>query len=393
MKEQFRRGGWRYLSFILLDLICLTAANAAAAALYPVFGEWSYGMADHAAAAAYMLVIDVFVTVAFNTLDRVLRRGKRKEAAECFKHTVFSFVILALVLFSVKQGAAYSRMTIYTAYAFYFILLVFCHIGWKEILKRGRKRQSAPSALLVTTAGYRKEGAAAAAKAGTAVKGIFLTDRTNEVPDGEIPVIVDKKDAVAFVCWEWIDKIFICGPESMDVPDSLLSACRQMGIPVRRAPAGKNLDYEIIRIRTALLKDDPTTGLSFFEGEHDIPFQIRRFYTVFESEQERQKGFHAHKQSWHLFFCPYGAVDVLVDTGKERKKVPLSDPSTGLILHPGVWREMTWKKEGSVLCVAASGHYDPEKLRNDYSEYLEFLQEKERATTMESAEIMGEVVG
>ena len=150
--------------------------------------------------------------------------------------------------------------------------------------------------------------------------------------------------------------------------------------------------YEVIKIRTALQKDDRKTGLSFFEGEHDIPFRISRLYTIYESEEDNQKGFHAHKQSWHLLFCPYGAIDVMIDTGKERKTINLADPSIGLILHPSVWREMSWKREGSVLCVAASGHYDADKLRDNYNEYLKFLQEKEWSATIESAEIMGEVI-
>ena len=53
---------------------------------------------------------------------------------------------------------------------------------------------------------------------------------------------------------------------------------------------------------------------------------------------------------------------------------------------------MVWKKPGSVLCVAASGHYDSDKLRNNYDEYLKFLQEKEWSATVESAEILGGVI-
>ncbi len=136
-------------------------------------------------------------------------------------------------------------------------------------------------------------------------------------------------------------------------------------------------------------KDDKRTGLSFFESEHDIPFRISRLYSIYESEQDKQKGFHPHKQSWHLLFCPYGQVDVLIDTGKERRVISLSDPSVGLILNPNVWREMSCKIPGSVLCVAASGHYDADRLRNDYREYLKFLQEKEWNATIESEEIMG----
>lgn len=392
MKDQLKRGRLKFISFIFLDIVCLIIANLIAVYVYLELSYLSFAIIDYAVVVAYMAVIDVVVTIAFNSLNRVLRRRKKKEIIESAKHVLISFVLLALFLFSTKQGAEFSRATIYLAYVLYFILLVLCRIAWKKVLYISESGKVIPTALLVTTAGYASEGLDAVENAGMVVKGIFITDKTNEGIIRNIPTIVERQDATAFLCWEWIDKVYICGPDNIDVPESLPNACSQMGIPVYTAPARKSLDYEVIKIRTALQKDDKNTGLSFFEGEHDIPFRISRFYTIFESEQDNQNGFHAHKQSWHLLFCPHGSIDVIVDTGKERETINLSDPSTGLILHPSVWREMYWKRTGSVLCVAASGHYDSDRLRDDYNEYLKFLQEKEWSATIESAEIMGEIL-
>lgn len=392
MKEQLRRGRLKYISFIGLDLICLVFANIIAARIYLDNSSLSYTYADYAIIVAYMAVIDVFVTLAFNSLNRVLRRKKRKEIIESLKHVVISFVILALLLFSTKQGAEYSRVTIYMAYGLYYVLIVLARIVWKELLKLNRSERQIPTALLVTTTGYADEGLGVVENAGIVVKAMFITDKTNEGIVRNIPSIVDRQDAEAFLCWEWIDKVYICGPDIIDVPDNLIVGCRQMEIPVYKAPAGKSFDFEVVKIRTALQEDKKDTGLSFFESEHDVPFRVSRIYTIFNSEQDNQRGYHAHKQSWHLLFCPYGSIDVIIDTGRERKVISLSHPSTGLILHPSVWREMYWKKDDSVLCVAASGHYDSDKLRDDYNEYLKFLQEKEWSATIESAEIMGEVI-
>lgn len=392
MKDQFCRGGLKFISFILLDLICLVLSNCIAVQMYTNLRDWYFGIQNYIIIILYMAVIDIVVTTSYNTLDRVLRRKLDKEMIECVKHVGISFVMLALLLFSTKQGAEFSRITVYFAYAIDLVLLIITHIIWKKILGKVRKKKPEQTALLVTTFGYANEGLGVVERAGMIVKGMFITDKTNEGIVRDIPVIVDRADATAFVCWEWIDKVYICGPAEIDVPESLLNACKQMGIPVFTAPAGKSLDFEIVKIRTALQKDDKDTGLSFFEGEHDIPFRISRVYTIFESEQENQRGFHAHKQSWHLLFCPYGTIDVAVDTGRERKTISLNDPSMGLILHPSVWREIFWRKSGSVLCVAASGHYEPEKLRDSYDDYVKFLQEKEWAATIESAEIMGEEI-
>lgn len=392
MREQLRHGGFQYISFILLDMVCLVIANVIAVLIYLTVGERMFGIADYIVVVVYMLVIDVFVAVKFDTLNRVLRRKKCREFTESLKQVVISIVILALILFSTKQGAEFSRVTIYMAYILYLVLMISLHLSWRKLLKINKSKKSTPTALLITIAGYAYEGISVVENSGMTVKGMFITDKTNEGLIRDIPVIVSRKDAMAFICWEWIDKVYVCGPDSMDVPEALLNACSQMGIPIYTAPTSKGLDYEVIKIRTALQKGDANTGLSFFESEHDIPFRISRIYTIFESEQDRQRGFHAHKQSWHLLFCPYGCIDVMVDTGKERRTISLSSPFTGLILHPSVWREMVWKKPGSILCVAASGHYDTDKLRDDYTEYQKFLQEKDWSAVIESAEIMGGVM-
>lgn len=150
------------------------------------------------------------------------------------------------------------------------------------------------------------------------------------------------------------------------------------------------MDYEIIKIRTVMNKDAGNSGLSFVEGEHDIPFDIKRMYFVYKDEEEMQKGFHPHKQSWHLLFCPNGRIDVIIDNGTKRETVSLDSPEKGLILHPGLWREIIWKEEKSVLCVAASGHYEAYKYKKNYELYLRFLEERRNNEKLETVEILGE---
>lgn len=392
MKSELRFGRLKLISFVFIDLLCLTLANLFAVKLYLNLSDLTYSFEDYVSVAVTMAVIDIIITVVFQTLKRVLRRRKKKEILESAKHVLLCFVLLALVLFSMKQGALYSRATIYLAYAIDFVLVVIGRILWKGLLTSKWRRDRHRTALLVTTIGYAEDGLKVLEDAHASVKGLFLTDKTNEGRIHGFPVIVDREEAMAFLCWEQIEAVFICGPDHMDVPEALIAACKEMGISVHRAVSNQSFEYEVIKIRTSLQKDGKNTGLSFFEGEHDIPFKIRRLYTIFESEQDRQKGFHAHKQSWHLLFCPFGAIDVTVDTGRERKTISLNDPSVGLMLHPGVWREMMWKQPGSVLCVAASGHYDADKLNVDFDEYLRLRREKDWADVIESADILGEVM-
>lgn len=137
------------------------------------------------------------------------------------------------------------------------------------------------------------------------------------------------------------------------------------------------MEYEVINIKTALDPNPDIGGLSFVEGEKDIPFQMRRIYFIYQTQAGIHRGFHAHKQNWQLLFCPYGKIDIILDSGTERETVTLDKPSKGLILHPGLWREMVWRQSDSVLCVAASEYYDPNDYIRNYDDFLTYVRSKE----------------
>lgn len=134
------------------------------------------------------------------------------------------------------------------------------------------------------------------------------------------------------------------------------------------------MDIDVIHINTAYDDDQKYGGLSFVESSKDIPFEIKRIYYIYEVEKGIKRGFHAHKLNWQLLFCPYGAIDILLDDGVERKKITLDSPSIGLVLHPGLWRVMTWQRDNSILCVAASEYYDPNEYIRDYNDFLKYVK-------------------
>lgn len=136
------------------------------------------------------------------------------------------------------------------------------------------------------------------------------------------------------------------------------------------------MEYELIDIRTVMNKDPKLGGLSFVEGERDIPFAIKRVYCIYKTEEHQHRGFHAHKKTWQLLFCPYGCIDIILSDGKIQETIRLNKPSKGLLLWPGLWREMIWQHDDSVLCVVASEYYDPSEYIRNYDDYLEYSKEK-----------------
>ena len=86
---------------------------------------------------------------------------------------------------------------------------------------------------------------------------------------------------------------------------------------------------------------------------------------------------HAHKLNCQLLFCPHGVIDINLDDGEEKTTVTLDEPGKGLLLMPGLWREMVWKESGSVLCVLASEYYDEEEYIRSYEDFVAYQKTKE----------------
>lgn len=121
---------------------------------------------------------------------------------------------------------------------------------------------------------------------------------------------------------------------------------------------------------------NPEIGhLAFFEGFHDIPFKIKRIYYIYGVPVEIKRGMHAHKKLQQLLWCPYGEIEIILDNGEEKTSYLLDAPEKALLVTKGYWRDMYWKKEGSVLCVAASEHYEESDYIRDYDEFLKYASE------------------
>lgn len=120
----------------------------------------------------------------------------------------------------------------------------------------------------------------------------------------------------------------------------------------------------------------PEVGsLSFFEAEKDIPFEIKRIYYIYEVPAEEKRGMHAHKALEQVLWCPYGSIEIVLDNGEEKKSFLLDAPNKLLLVGPGIWRDMFWKIEGSVLCVAASMYYTEDDYIRKYDEFLKYVKE------------------
>jgi len=110
------------------------------------------------------------------------------------------------------------------------------------------------------------------------------------------------------------------------------------------------------------------------EGNREIPFNIKRIYYIYNVPKEIKRGFHAHKRLEQILICMSGSVKIKVDNGNEKRIFELSNPSKGLYIGPGVWRDMYDFDKSVVLLVLASEYYNEEDYIRDYEEFLKMIK-------------------
>jgi hypothetical protein len=115
---------------------------------------------------------------------------------------------------------------------------------------------------------------------------------------------------------------------------------------------------------------DPRGNLTFIEGGNHIPFDIRRVYYLYDVPGGAERGGHAHKGLHEFIVAMSGSFDVVLDDGKNKKRVHLCRSYYGLYVCPMVWRELDNFSSGSVCMVVASDRYDEADYYRDYREFL-----------------------
>jgi hypothetical protein len=115
---------------------------------------------------------------------------------------------------------------------------------------------------------------------------------------------------------------------------------------------------------------DPRGNLTFIEGGCHIPFDIRRVYYLYDVPGGAERGGHAHKALHQLIIAMSGSFDVVLDDGREKRRIHLNRSYKGLYVCPMIWRELENFSSGSVCMVLASNRYDEEDYYRNYNTFL-----------------------
>jgi RimJ/RimL family protein N-acetyltransferase len=114
-------------------------------------------------------------------------------------------------------------------------------------------------------------------------------------------------------------------------------------------------------------------NIAIVEANINIPFQVKRVYYLYDIPGGEARGGHSHKQLHQLIVSASGSFTVLLDDGQNKKKVTLSRPDYGILIVPGIWRELSEFSSGAVCLVMASHKFDEKDYIRDYSTFVASL--------------------
>jgi len=116
---------------------------------------------------------------------------------------------------------------------------------------------------------------------------------------------------------------------------------------------------------------DPRGNLTFIEGGNHIPFEIQRVYYLYDVPGGAERGGHAHKGLHQLIIAMSGSFDVVLDDGRNKKRIHLNRSYSGLYVCPMIWRELDNFSSGSVCMVLASSKYAEDDYYRNYEEFMQ----------------------
>jgi hypothetical protein len=113
-------------------------------------------------------------------------------------------------------------------------------------------------------------------------------------------------------------------------------------------------------------------NITSVENLLNIPFDVKRIYYLYDVPGGAQRGGHAHKELQQLIVAAGGCFDIVLDDGRNKKVIELNRPYYGLLIVPGIWREIINFSSGATCLVLASHKYDESDYLREYNDFVNY---------------------
>lgn len=123
------------------------------------------------------------------------------------------------------------------------------------------------------------------------------------------------------------------------------------------------------RLIPLTVRGDSRGSLVAIESEKDAPFALSRVFYIFGTDQQQERGHHAHRAISELAVAVSGSCTMTLDDGARSVDVRLDNPSKGLTIAPMIWRVMSDFSPDCVLMVLTDAPYDEADYIRDYDAF------------------------
>lgn len=130
-------------------------------------------------------------------------------------------------------------------------------------------------------------------------------------------------------------------------------------------------------IELGKIKGERRGNITVVENDGTLPFDTRRVYYLYDVPGGSSRGAHAHKNLSQLIIAASGSFQVTLDDGHLKRTFFLNRPYEGLLVRPGIWRDLNDFSSGAVCMVLASDVYKKEDYIRDYQEFLAWRKDSE----------------
>ena len=113
-------------------------------------------------------------------------------------------------------------------------------------------------------------------------------------------------------------------------------------------------------------------NITIVESNTSIPFAIKRVYYLYDVPADEDRGGHGHKELYQLIVASSGSFTITLNDGKTKRSFHLNNPNLGLLVVPGIWRELNNFSSGSVCLVLASMAYSEEDYIRLYDDFIKY---------------------
>ena len=106
------------------------------------------------------------------------------------------------------------------------------------------------------------------------------------------------------------------------------------------------------------------------EENRNIPFDLKRVFYIFGTQEGVSRGNHSHYKTKQFLVAVNGSCKVTLDDGYNKETFNLNQPNLGLFQDALIWGTMHDFSSDCVLMVLANEYYDASDYITDYDKFL-----------------------